>query len=130
MHHSATLGAVQGGIIAAAGAYQLSPLKQACLRRCRSPLASLLHYAAWSPRARDLRVGVAHGAYCTACCWGLMAAMAVVAAMDLRLAAVMTVAVLLEKGWRHGERFADALGIGLIGVAPLVALGVVSVGTM
>jgi predicted metal-binding membrane protein len=118
--------ALQAGILLTAGAYQLSPLKRICLRHCRTPVADVLHYASWSPRLRNLRVGLAHGAYCTGCCWGLMAVMAVVAAMDLRLAAAMTVVVLLEKRWRFGERFALALGAGLVALAPVMFLGVLT----
>jgi predicted metal-binding membrane protein len=129
-HGSTLLRAAQGGLVAVAGLYQFSALKRACLSVCRSPLANLLHYAAWSPTARDLRVGLAHGAYCAGCCWALMAVMAVLAAMDLRLAVGMAVVVLLEKVWRHGERFARALGVGLLAAAPLVAFGVLSVGSM
>jgi predicted metal-binding membrane protein len=129
-HSSTLLRAAQGGAVAVAGLYQFSALKRACLSVCRSPLGNLLHYTAWSPRARDVRVGVAHGAYCAGCCWALMAVMAVLAAMDLRLAAGMAVVVLLEKVWRHGERFARALGIALLAFAPLVTYGVLSVGSM
>src|SRR3954469_11350910 len=129
-HSSTLLRAAQGGVVAVAGLYQFSALERACLSVCRSPLANLLHYAAWSPRARDARVGLAHGAYCAGCCWALMAVMAVLAAMDLRLAVGMAVVVLLEKVWRHGERFARALGVGLLAAAPLVAFGVLSVGSM
>lgn len=126
MRGALPLHALQAGILLAAGAYQLSPLKRVCLRHCRTPVADVLHYASWSPRLRNLRVGLAHGAYCTGCCWGLMAAMAVVAAMDLRLAVAMAVAVLLEKRWRFGERFALALGAGLIALAPVTFLGVLT----
>jgi predicted metal-binding membrane protein len=129
-HHSVLLRAAQGGVVAVAGLYQFSTLKRACLSACRSPLANLLHYAAWSRPARDLRVGLAHGAHCLGCCWALMAVMAVLAAMDLGLAAAMAVVVLLEKTWRHGERFADALGIGLLALAPLITFGVLSAGPM
>jgi predicted metal-binding membrane protein len=120
------LHALQAGILLAAGIYQISPLKRICLRHCRTPVNDVLHYASWSPRLRNLRVGLAHGGYCTGCCWGLMAVMAVIAAMDLRLAAVMTVAVLIEKRWRFGERFALALGGGFIVLAPVVLLGLIT----
>ncbi|CAN5323150.1 hypothetical protein BH20ACT8_BH20ACT8_10070 [soil metagenome] len=55
-------------ILAACGAYQLTPLKDRCLAVCRSPLGWLLRYAGWHGRLRDLRAGAHHGGYCLACC--------------------------------------------------------------
>ena len=69
------------GIFAAAGLYQLTPLKDACLRHCRSPMMALLHYASFKGQARDLRVGVHHGLYCVGCCWGLMLVLVAVGVM-------------------------------------------------
>jgi predicted metal-binding membrane protein len=65
---------VAGGVITAAALYQLTPLKDACLRKCRSPLMFLL--TAWRPgRLGALRLGMEHGAWCVGCCWALMAAL-------------------------------------------------------
>src|SRR5947208_1202587 len=62
---------VAGGVIVAAALYQLTPLKDACLRRCRSPMMFLL--TSWKPgRVGALRVGLEHGGWCVGCCWGLM----------------------------------------------------------
>jgi hypothetical protein len=58
---------VGAAIFAVAGIYQLTPLKEACLRHCRTPVGSLFHYASFRGPARDLRVGIHHGAYCVAC---------------------------------------------------------------
>jgi predicted metal-binding membrane protein len=60
------------GIFIAAGGYQLTPWKDWCLRRCRSPVGALMCYASFKGQGRDLRVGVHHGATCAGCCWGLM----------------------------------------------------------
>ena len=63
-----------GAVIIAAALYQLTPLKNACLKRCRSPMMFLMN--AWRPgRIGALRMGIAHGAWCVGCCWGLMAAL-------------------------------------------------------
>src|SRR5262252_5055137 len=59
-------------IFIAAGIYQLTPWKDWCLRRCRSPIGALMYYASFKGRGRDLRVGLHHGVTCTGCCWGLM----------------------------------------------------------
>jgi predicted metal-binding membrane protein len=70
-------------LLAAAGIYQLTPLKDRCLRHCRSPLGFLLHFGNYRGRLRDLRVGFYHGAYCVACCWGLMVVLITVGVMNL-----------------------------------------------
>jgi hypothetical protein len=64
---------VGAGVLAAAGVYQLTPLKDFCLRHCRWPIAFLLHVSAYKGRLRDARVGIYHGVYCVGCCWGPMA---------------------------------------------------------
>ena len=68
---------------AAAGLYQLTPLKDLCLSHCRSPLGLLLHYGSYRGKARDLRVGVHHGGYCLGCCWALMVILIAVGVMNI-----------------------------------------------
>ncbi len=108
---------VAAAILAAAGAYQFTPLKRACLRHCRSPVASLLQYATITGPLRDARVGLRHAAYCIGCCWGLMATLVLLGAMNLWLMALLTGVVFLEKVWRYGERFSQAVGAGLVVLA-------------
>jgi predicted metal-binding membrane protein len=123
MEHRPAARLVGATILLAAGAYQLTPLKRACLRHCRSPVGSLLHYAGITGRMRDLRVGVRHGAYCLGCCWGLMAVLVLLGAMNLWLMALFTGIVFAEKIWRFGGRFSYGVGIvlGLSGLATLIA---------
>jgi predicted metal-binding membrane protein len=102
-----------------AGIYQLTPLKQTCLRLCRSPIGSLFHYASFKGPARDLRVGMHHGFYCVGCCWGLMIVLVAVGAMNIAVMAALAAVILIEKIWRYGRRFAIALGITLIVLAVL-----------
>jgi predicted metal-binding membrane protein len=83
-------------LLAAAGLYQFSALKYACLYRCRSPLSALL------TQKRDgitgaLLLGLRQGAYCTGCCWLLMALLFVLGVMNLLWIAALTLLVLLEK---------------------------------
>ncbi|HEY3185554.1 MAG TPA: DUF2182 domain-containing protein [Gaiellaceae bacterium] len=107
-------------VLAAAGIYQLTPLKRACLGRCRSPLDLLVRL--WRPGWRGaLRVGVAHGAYCVGCCWALMAVLVGVGAMGLEWAAAISLAVVVEKTLPRGETVAAALGLVLIVSAAVVA---------
>jgi predicted metal-binding membrane protein len=64
---------VAGAAIAAAGLYELTPLKSVCLRHCRTPLHFVLGH--WREgRVGAVRMGVGHGAYCVGCCWGLILA--------------------------------------------------------
>jgi predicted metal-binding membrane protein len=102
---------LSGVLLIAAGAYQLSPLKHACLSRCRSPMAFLL--TEWRDGlAGAFVMGWRHGVYCVGCCWLLMALLFVGGVMDLRWIASLSVIVLLEKTL-PGARLAPVLGIGL-----------------
>ena len=66
---SPVLGAL---LLIAAGVYQWTPLKQACLRHCRSPLSFII--ARWRDGRRGaLGMGMVHGTYCLGCCWAIMA---------------------------------------------------------
>lgn len=106
-------------IFAVAGLYQLSPLKGACLRHCRSPLGSLFHYASYRGRARDLRVGMHHGLYCVGCCWGLMIVLIAVGAMNVAVMVALAGVILIEKVWRYGPAFSWAIGVVLLVAAAL-----------
>jgi predicted metal-binding membrane protein len=88
--------ALSATVLAAAGLYQLSDLKQACLAQCRSPARFLTEH--WRPgRFGSFALGVRHGAYCVGCCWMLMALLFVGGVMNLVWIAVLTLLVLLEK---------------------------------
>jgi predicted metal-binding membrane protein len=88
--------AVGAGLVAAAGLYQLTPLKRACLARCRSPLGFLL--SEWRDGRRGaLAMGLRHGVVCLGCCWVLMALLFVGGVMNLAWVAVLALFVLVEK---------------------------------
>jgi predicted metal-binding membrane protein len=108
------------GLLAAAGIYQLTPLKNFCLRHCRSPVAFLLHVSSYRGAFRDVRVGLYHGLYCVGCCWGLMVVLITVGVMNLAWMAAIAAAVLLEKTWRHGIAFSRVIGTALIAFACFV----------
>ncbi|MBP0449260.1 DUF2182 domain-containing protein [Kitasatospora sp. RG8] len=101
-------------LLAGAGLYQVTPLKDRCLSHCRSPVGFLMHFGGYSGRLRDLRVGLYHGGYCVGCCWGLMVVLIVVGVMNLAWMAGLAIAVFLEKTWRYGKAFSLALGVALI----------------
>jgi predicted metal-binding membrane protein len=101
-----------GALFLAAGVYQLTPLKQACLRHCRSPFAFLFN------RWRDglsgaLRMGLEHGAYCLGCCWLLMTLLFVVGVMNLLWVAAITLFVFGEKLLRGGAWIARLSGVAM-----------------
>jgi predicted metal-binding membrane protein len=104
-------------IFAAAGIYQLTPLKEVCLKHCRSPVGSLFHYANFRGPARDLRVGLHHGAFCVACCWGLMIILIAVGTMNVTVMVALAVVIFIEKVWKYGRRFATAIGVLLLAAA-------------
>lgn len=94
-----------GFVLVAAGLYQLSPLKEACLAHCRSPLDFLLHHwreGAWGAFSN----GVRHGLFCLGCCWVLMGLLFVGGLMNLAWIAGVATLVLAEKTlpWGGGMR--------------------------
>ena len=103
------------GIWLAAGAWQLGPWKELCLRHCRSPFAALVRYAAFRGVTRDLRVGLHHGLHCIGCCFGLMLVLVATGVMNLPAMVGLTTVVFLEKVWRHGQHVGRAAGFVLIG---------------
>ena len=114
---SAWLGA---SILAVAGLYQLTPLKYACLVRCRSPLGFLI--SRWRDGAGGaLVMGLRHGAFCLGCCWALMALLFVGGVMNLAWVAVLTVFVLAEKLVARGPWLSRLSGVALLGWAAWLA---------
>ena len=113
---------LSGSLLVLAGLYQFSPLKQSCLRRCRTPLGFLL--TEWRPGTGGaLRLGWMHGLECLLCCWALMALMFVLGTMNLLWMAVLTVLMLVEKTAPAGQiigRWSGALFVAW-GVALAVA---------
>jgi predicted metal-binding membrane protein len=90
-----------GGIVVAAAIYQLTPLKDVCLRHCRSPLMFLMSHAK-PGRIGALRMGIEHGGYCVGCCWMLMAALFALGIMSLGWMAFIAALIAIEKllPWR------------------------------
>jgi predicted metal-binding membrane protein len=85
-----------GAVIVGAALYQLTPLKDRCLTRCRSPLMFLLE--SWRDgRIGALRMGVEHGAWCVGCCWALMAALFALGVMSIGWMAFIAALIAVEK---------------------------------
>ena len=107
-------GTILGGILfVAAGVYQWTPLKHACLRHCRSPLAFIVGH--WRPGAAGaFRMGVGHGAFCLGCCGFVMGLLFVGGVMNLAWVAAVTVFIVAEKLAPRGEWVARAGGIAMV----------------
>ena len=108
---TAWLGAM---ILIAAGLWQLTPIKHACLRQCRSPVSFLA--AHWRPgNSGAFRMGLTHGAYCVGCCWFLMALLFFGGVMNLWWIGGLAAYVLIEKLLPIGPWLSYATGLVLIG---------------
>lgn len=104
---------VGAGTLVAAGLWQLTPVKAACLRHCRTPLGFLTtHWRAG--RLGALRMGLEHGAYCIGCCWFLMALLFFGGVMNLFWIVGLAVYVLLEKTAPMGHWVARTAGVALL----------------
>jgi predicted metal-binding membrane protein len=104
-------------VLALAGAYELSPLKFACLRRCRNAAAFLMeHY-----KSGPLRLGVEHAVWCIGCCVGLMAVLVLAASMELAWAAAIAAVVFVQKVLPLGQVSVRLTGVGLLVAAAVVA---------
>jgi len=111
-----------GGILMLAAAYELTPMKDACLGKCRSPLGFLL--SSWrSGTLGALEMGARHGAWCVGCCWALMASLFALGVMSLAWMAFVAALIALEKTVPFGRAitYATAAVLVLLGLALLVA---------
>jgi len=105
--------ALGGALLLAAGVYQMTPAKNACLEHCRSPAHFLSEQ--WRPgRAGAFRMGIEHGAFCLGCCWVLMGLLFVGGVMNLLWIAAITLYVLLEKLLPFGMGAGRFAGLGMI----------------
>lgn len=110
-----------GATLLVAGAYQLTPLKQACLRHCRSPMSYFMRLrGSLGEPAGAFRAGLLHALYCCGCCVALMAVLVVTAAMNLWWAVLLAIGVFVERNVRWGTAFATGLGVVLLTLGTLV----------
>jgi predicted metal-binding membrane protein len=115
-------GRVAGGLLIAAGLYQLTPFKKACLQNCRSPVAFLTSH--WRPGyGGAVRLGLAHGLYCLGCCWLIMMLLFAGGVMNLVWVAVLAAIVSIEKVAPFGERAGQVAGIAAFGTGVAMMSG-------
>jgi predicted metal-binding membrane protein len=113
---------IAGATLLVAAVYELTPLKDVCLGKCRSPLGTLL--GSWREgRAGAVRMGMRNGAWCVGCCWALMASLFALGVMSLTWMAVVAGLIAVEKTvpWRRAARYGTALLLLTIGLLLLAA---------
>jgi predicted metal-binding membrane protein len=109
---------IAGGVLALAGAFQFSDLKEQCLSKCRQPGPYLLaRYRRGSAAA--FRLGLGHGLFCLGCCWALMLVMFAAGVAVLWWMAALTAVMVYEKTGRHGSAATPVIGVALLGLAAL-----------
>jgi predicted metal-binding membrane protein len=102
-------------LLIAAGVYQLTPLKDLCLSKCRNPAQFFITH--WKPgTAGALRMGITQGSYCVGCCWMLMLLLFAVGVMNLAWVALVAAFVFLEKLLPAGRFTSRFAGVALVGV--------------
>jgi len=108
-------------VLIVAGLYQLTPVKDACLRHCRSPVDFLLTH--WhGGKVGAFRIGAEHGAYCVGCCWALMAVLIIAGSMGLVWVVAIGLTVAAEKLLPTGAALGRLGGIGLLAAGVVVAV--------
>jgi predicted metal-binding membrane protein len=112
---------IEAVVLLAAGLYQLSPLKSACLGQCRAPAQFISrHWRGGFDGA--VRLGMLHGAYCVGCCWALMALLFVGGVMNIGWIVLLTLIVAVEKLAPGGAWIGRVAGVALIGWGALLLL--------
>lgn len=111
-----------GAVLVLAGAYQLTPLKNACLRACRSPLGFIGTHHLGGGSSAATRAGISYGANCVGSCWALMAVLAVFGLMSLVWMAAFSVVFFLEKTWRHSVIVSPVVGAACLILGPIVII--------
>ncbi len=111
---------VAGGAILAAGLYQLTPIKDVCLRHCRTPVHFLAH--GWRDGAVGaFRMGFTHGLYCVGCCWGLMIVLFSLGVMSLVWMAAIAGVIFAEKVFPFGERLTRVTAVAFVALGIWIA---------
>ena len=104
-----------GVVLIAAGVYQWTPIKNACLAQCQTPFRFLMSHGGFRSTVPGcLRLGLLHGTYCIGCCWVLMALLFVVGVMNVLWIAALALLVLLEKLTPWGRSVARIAGVACI----------------
>jgi predicted metal-binding membrane protein len=112
---------IGGSVLALAGAFQFTSLKDACLDKCRHPAQFLKRYYRRGP-AGGFSLGARHGVFCVGCCWALMLVMFAAGVASLVWMALLTAVMVHEKTQPSGARAVPVTGVALLGAASVVLL--------
>jgi predicted metal-binding membrane protein len=112
---------IGGTVLALAGAFQFTSLKDACLDKCRHPGQFLMRYYRRGP-AGGFRLGARHGAFCVGCCWALMLVMFAAGVASLIWMALLSAVMIHEKTRPLGARAVPVTGVALLGAASIVLM--------
>jgi predicted metal-binding membrane protein len=113
-----------GAVLLAAALYELTPAKDACLRRCRGPLDFVMEH--WHEgQIGALQMGALHGSWCVGCCWALMGALFALGVMSLTWMAVVAAAIAAEKLLPRPKATNGAIAafLAIVAVALIIAPG-------
>ncbi|MCC8396380.1 DUF2182 domain-containing protein [Paraburkholderia sp. MMS20-SJTR3] len=114
---------IGAAIVALAGAYQFSRLKQRCLDKCRSPLMFIAeHWRGRSARRESFLLGVRHGVFCIGCCWALMLVMFAVGTGSVGWMLALGAIMAIEKNFRWGRAIGTPLGVALLAWSAWIVL--------
>jgi len=115
--------ATGAGILLIAGLYQFSPLKYACLDKCRTPMTFLAgRWSGHHPARGAFRLGLEHGLFCVGCCWSLMLVMFAVSTGSLAWMLLLGIVMAMEKNLPWGRRLSAPVGVVLVTSALAVAI--------
>lgn len=115
------LSRIAGGLLVAAGVYQLTPLKRMCLARCRSPLSFMLSY--WRDgRWGAMTMGLRHGLFCLGCCWVLFLVLLPLGVMNIGAMLAVAALVFAEKALPGGDMVARRAAMALVGYGLLAVV--------
>ena len=109
---------IPGTVLAMAGAFQFSDLKEQCLSKCRQPGPYMLANYGRGPAAA-FKLGAGHGLFCLGCCWALMLVMFAAGVATLWWMAALTAVMVYEKTGRHGALVTPVVGVALLALSAL-----------
>jgi predicted metal-binding membrane protein len=110
---------IGGSVLALAGAFQFTSLKDACLDKCRHPGQFMMRFYERGPRG-GFRLGARHGVFCVGCCWALMLVMFAAGVASLIWMALLTAVMIHEKTRPAGARTVPVTGVALLAAASVV----------
>lgn len=124
-------GRVAAAALIAAAVWQLTPLKAACLRHCRSPLSFFMQHArGMSAPLRAFRLGATHGGFCLGCCWLLMVVLVALGTMNLWWMAALAGVIFVEKLAPHGEALTRVTAVAFALLGAYLLLDPTSIGSL